>query len=283
MPWLIFVVAFAVRLVHIWQIKPSPFFDVLLGDARGYDEWARRLAGGDWIGTEVFYQAPLYPYYLGVLYKLLGHDLLIVRICQAAIGSASCALLALAGERFFSKRVGLIAGLALALYAPAIFFDGIVQKASLTCLLVCALFAAVSWYGTTSQGTERELEKQQARRLRSGFGNELLGALVIGVLGGLLSITRENAMVWIPILGVWAWAETPKRRNAETQKTETPKHRNAETPKHGNEPRSDEATLRNCSGQAPPRSGGRNRRWAAVGAYVLGVAIVLVLAFDKAV
>lgn len=128
MAWLIFAVAFAIRLVHIWQIKPSPFFDLLLGDAHGYDEWARRLAAGDWIGTEVFYQAPLYPYFLGVLYQIAGHDLLTVRIAQAAIGSASCALLALAGERLFSRRVGVLAGLALALYAPAIFFDALLQN-----------------------------------------------------------------------------------------------------------------------------------------------------------
>ena len=64
--------------------RRSPFFDVLLGDAHGYDEWARRLAAGDWIGTEVFYQAPLYPYFLGVVYAIFGRDLLIVRIVQAA-------------------------------------------------------------------------------------------------------------------------------------------------------------------------------------------------------
>ena len=61
----IFAVALAVRLIHIWQIKPSPFFDILLGDANGYDQWAQRLAAGDWIGSDVFYQAPLYPYFLG--------------------------------------------------------------------------------------------------------------------------------------------------------------------------------------------------------------------------
>src|SRR3954468_3720270 len=114
----IFIVAFAVRLLHIWQIKPTPFFDVLLGDARGYDLWAQRLAAGDWIGTDVFYQAPLYPYFLGIVYATAGRDLLIVRIIQALIGSASCVLLGLAGARLFSKRVGLVAGLALALWAP---------------------------------------------------------------------------------------------------------------------------------------------------------------------
>ena len=76
----IFCVALAVRLIHIFQIKRSPFFDVLLGDANGYDAWARRLADGDWIGTEVFYQAPLYPYFLGVVYAVAGRDLLLVRL-----------------------------------------------------------------------------------------------------------------------------------------------------------------------------------------------------------
>ena len=59
MPLLIFIVAFAVRLFHVWQLKSTPFFDTLLGDANGYDQWAQRLAGGDWVGSEVFYQAPL--------------------------------------------------------------------------------------------------------------------------------------------------------------------------------------------------------------------------------
>jgi hypothetical protein len=49
----------------------TPHFTVL-GDARGYDQWAQRLADGDWIGTEVFYQAPLYPYFLGVIYAVAG-------------------------------------------------------------------------------------------------------------------------------------------------------------------------------------------------------------------
>src|SRR6476469_7911545 len=120
---LIFIVALGVRLLHVWQIKGSPFFDVLLGDAHGYDLWAQRLAAGDWIGTDVFYQAPLYPYFLGAVYTIFGRDLLVVRIVQALIGSASCVLLGMAGARLFSKRVGLIAGLALALWAPAIFFD----------------------------------------------------------------------------------------------------------------------------------------------------------------
>jgi len=56
----IFAIAFAVRLAQVWHIRSSPFFDTLLRDARGYDAWAQQIAGGDWIGQGVFYQAPLY-------------------------------------------------------------------------------------------------------------------------------------------------------------------------------------------------------------------------------
>src|SRR6266545_5538320 len=86
----IFGVALVVRLLHVWQIRAAPFFSVLMGDSRGYDEWARRIAGGDWFGHEVFYQAPLYPYLLGTLYSIAGRDLLIVRLGQAIIGSSAC-------------------------------------------------------------------------------------------------------------------------------------------------------------------------------------------------
>ena len=184
MPFLIFFVALAVRLVHIWQIQPSPFFDVLLGDASGYDEWARRLAAGDWLGTEVFYQAPLYPYFVGIVYAVFGRDLLILRVCQALIGSASCALLGLAGARLFSKPVGLIAGLALALYAPAIFFDGLIQKSVLDMFFVC-------------------LSLWLLARIMTGASTPRAW-LGLGVAMGGLALTRENALVLIAVILAWA-------------------------------------------------------------------------------
>ena len=146
----IFGVALAVRCM--WQIRKSPFFSLLMGDSRGYDEWARRIAGGDWVGNEVFYRAPLYPYLLGLIYTVAGRHLLLVRLVQAVIGSASCALLALAAARLFSKRAcpehgrrtGIAAGLMLALYAPAIFFDGLLQKSVLDVFFVCLALWLVS-------------------------------------------------------------------------------------------------------------------------------------------
>jgi hypothetical protein len=54
----VFAVALALRVFHVWQMQASPFASILIGDAVAYDEWARKLAAGDWLGTPVFYQAP---------------------------------------------------------------------------------------------------------------------------------------------------------------------------------------------------------------------------------
>src|SRR5207247_10184643 len=179
----IFAVALAVRLVHLWQIRRAPFFTVLLGDSRAYDEWAQRLAGGDWIGHEVFYQAPLYPYFLGLLYAIGGRHLLLVRLVQAFVGSAACVLLGLAARRLFSVRAGLAAGLVLALYAPAIFFDGLIQKSVLDVFFVCLALWTLSG-----------LVDHPARRT---------AWLGLGLAMGALSLTRENALVLIAVIVVW--------------------------------------------------------------------------------
>jgi len=167
-------VGFIVRLVYVWQIRESPFFDVLMGDARRYDAWAMEIASGDWIGQDVFYQAPLYPYFLGTLYAIAGRSLLMVRVCQAVIGTAACVLLALAARRLYSERAGLIAGLGLALYAPAVFSDGLLQKSVLDLFFVCLVLWIVSG-----------LIDEPAKRSRWFW---------LGMSLGGLALTRENAL-----------------------------------------------------------------------------------------
>ena len=202
----IFAVALTLRLIHVWQIRSSPFFDVLMGDASGYDQWAQRLAAGDWVGSDVFYQAPLYPYFLGVIYAVFGHDLLVVRILQALIGSASCALLGLAGARLFSKPVGLIAGLALALWAPAIFFDGLLQKSVLDVFFVCLMLWLLALLVYPPEGGHH---RNTPEHVVSGFSR--MTWLALGVTMGALALTRENALVFISVLVIWAWWQRERK------------------------------------------------------------------------
>jgi tetratricopeptide (TPR) repeat protein/4-amino-4-deoxy-L-arabinose transferase-like glycosyltransferase len=188
----IFATALVVRLVHVWQMRGSPFFSVLMGDSRGYDEWARRIAGGEWLGHDVFYQAPLYPYMLGVIYAAAGRHLLLVRVIQAIIGSASCVLLGLAAARLFSRRAGLAAGLLLALYAPAIFFDGLLQKSVLDVFFICLAL----WLNS--------LRSSRAPRLNVRVW------LCLGLTMGALALTRENALVFIVVILAWLLFSDPQ-------------------------------------------------------------------------
>jgi Tfp pilus assembly protein PilF/4-amino-4-deoxy-L-arabinose transferase-like glycosyltransferase len=195
----VFFAALIVRLLHVWQIHSAPFFTILMGDSRSYDAWAQRIAAGEWVGSDVFYQAPLYPYVLGTIYAVAGHDLLVVRICQAAIGAASCALLGLTASRLFGRRAGLIAGLGLALYAPAIFFDGILQKTVLDVFFVCLSL----WL--MSRILQREDQPQVV---------PWKPWLFLGLAMGGLALTRENAMVFVAVILLWIISGSASRRSA---------------------------------------------------------------------
>lgn len=182
--WIVFAIALALRLIHLFFIQRSILGSVLLGDALAYDTWAQEIARGNWLGSEVFYQAPLYPYLLGTVFLLTGHSLVAVRILQALFGATACALLTVAGRRLFGTAAGWGAGLTLALFAPAVFFDGLVQKSSLDGLLCAWLLYAIAAIDT--QGRTRD-------------------CLLAGLALGCFCLSRENALLLLPLVALWVW------------------------------------------------------------------------------
>jgi 4-amino-4-deoxy-L-arabinose transferase-like glycosyltransferase len=119
-------IASAVRVAYLFEIDSIPLFYNLPGDARVYNVWAQEIAAGDWLGQGVFYQAPLYPYFLAVLKLAFGNDLWLIRLFQVILGAISCSLVFLAGRAFFSRATGIAAGLILSFYTPAIFFTTLI-------------------------------------------------------------------------------------------------------------------------------------------------------------
>lgn len=184
----ILAVALLVRGVYLWQLGRSPLFPVVAGDGAAYDAWARRIAAGDWLGHAegVFYQAPLYPYFLAVIHAIAGSSVWAIRLVQGALSAASCVLLARATRRFISPAAGTAAGLILALYAPAVFFDSIVQKSVLDMFFLTLLLLLLARVGD-EVGTA-------AARVRWAL---------VGAALGLLVLTRENALVLVVGVAVW--------------------------------------------------------------------------------
>lgn len=178
----IFTVAMLLRALYLLEMRDLPLFSVLMGDGVSYNSWARRIAAGEWYGKEVFYQTPMYPYFLAVVYRVCGSEIWTVRLVQTAISSASCVLLAAGGVRWFDRRVGIATGLLAAAYGPSIFFCAQIQKPVLAMLFIALLVYLLG-------------------RMRLAMRPWL--ALTAGMTLAGLALTRENTLILIPIVACW--------------------------------------------------------------------------------
>ena len=189
---IICLAALFLRSLSILQTIDTPTSVRLLGDARGYHDWAVRIASGQWYGSETFYQAPLYPYFLALQIKLFGSGIFALRLFQALLGAISVAAVGIAGKNFFRPSIGLIAAAGYAIYPAAIYFDGIIQKTALASFLLCVLLAAIS-----------TLFSESSRRNQTSTLH--WKGLAVGIILGLLMLTRENSILWVPIVPLWIW------------------------------------------------------------------------------
>jgi tetratricopeptide (TPR) repeat protein len=181
---LVLAVALLLRLGHGWMVRDQPFFAQLAMDSQEYDRWARQIAAGDWLGSEVFFQAPLYPYALAVLYAL-GGSVWTVYLVQILFAIAGLWALYRAGHRMGGDRVGLAAAALGALYGPFLFYDVQLLKESAAVAVASFLLWALA-----------------ARRW-----------LVAGLLAGVLILLRENMLLVVPFLLPLAWrGEIPWKR-----------------------------------------------------------------------
>ena len=85
-PYWIALAAVAVRILYFIQFVRSPLLLSLGPDDLYYLDWAKRTAGGDWLGDHVFEQGPLYPYLLGALFSVLGEMSGLVYLLQMFCG-----------------------------------------------------------------------------------------------------------------------------------------------------------------------------------------------------
>jgi Flp pilus assembly protein TadD len=184
---LAFLVALVVRLVYLAAFRGSPYFAVPIVDAQWHDIWAWSWARGTWtMDGRAFFRAPLYPFWLSLVYRAFGHDLVAARVVQAVVGAGTASALAGCGWRLGGKRAGLWAGAIASLYGPLIFFDGELLISNL-------LLALMSWSAFFLLAP-------------SSTRAHLLAFLLLG----LAVIARPNALVLLPLFCGFAWSRIPK-------------------------------------------------------------------------
>ena len=176
----VFILAFLLRFLHIAAIyKNSPFFEIFPGDLGGYDRWATSIFEYGWLGKEVFYQDPLYPYFLAFFYKLIGRNFFWIYTVQALLGASTSMLLVLLGNKIFNRTAGIFAGLLYGLYGPAIYFDGLLLKVTLSAFL---LTLAIYLF------------------LRKELNDVGPGQFFAGFFLGLACLTRANFLLILPVV-----------------------------------------------------------------------------------
>jgi tetratricopeptide (TPR) repeat protein len=183
----IFCLALAVRGAVWDQLRTDVQFNALVGDPAKYDAWARDITAGDWLSRRegVFYQAPLYPYFLAAHYAMFGDGSVnAVRVTQLLIGSGAAVMLAMAAWRLAGPIAGVIAGTLLALQPSAVFFDVQIEKASLDGALMSLILLLVA----------RLIDRPR-----------WLDCALAGATLGVMSLSRENAMALLAVILPLAW------------------------------------------------------------------------------
>jgi len=191
-PWIIFLLAFGVRTLYVFQIDDSPLFDHPPVDGLTYVQHAARLAAGNWLGfgEPAFWQPPLYPYLLG-LHQVLSSEQIFhsLRFFQILCGSLTCVLIWFVGRRLFPNEpmVAAVAALAGSLYGTLIFFDGEVLPATLATFLDLVGLLL--------------LLRCQERRSAARY-------LLAGIVFGLAALTVATVLTFVLAAAAFIWIET---------------------------------------------------------------------------
>src|SRR3954468_17918899 len=209
--WAVVVVLLRALALRLGYVALTPGY-AIVDDARDYDTHARSIAAGDGFaplrprpprGAAVRAAAapplppPPYPILLAGVYALTGHEtkadeqrVVAGRVANALVGTAIVALIGVLALQVFDRRVALAAMALAAVCLPLILVGGALMSEPLfAALLLGALTAAIAY-------------RRSAHRLR--------WAVLAGVLGGLVILTRANGLILLLPLGLAVWDARPR-------------------------------------------------------------------------
>ena len=188
-------------------MRSCPLFDHPVFDARGYAARAAEMAAGHFATGTVAIHGPGYPAFLAVLSRLSGHDLALMTFANGFLGVGTVLLLWAGTRRILPEAVAVTAAALLAANWVTIHFEGhLLATTWFTFLVTLAYFVLARGEARGPAGAGPAAGPGAAR------------ALTTGVVLGLASLTRPNALALIPFAAAWiAFASataTRRRRNA---------------------------------------------------------------------
>jgi tetratricopeptide (TPR) repeat protein len=181
--------------VSVVQYMKSPFFFVPILDEAAYVDWAMEIAAGGFLGKEIFYQDPLYPYFLALIFKMFGKSFLLPRLIHVVMGAGCVYLVFRTARELLGERAALLAAVIMAGYGGLYFFELLLLKA----VMVIFLSALSCALGVAAAARPESLKR----------------FFPLGLCLGLLTLLRGNFLAVAPLLAIWAFfaaRETRVRR-----------------------------------------------------------------------
>jgi cytochrome c-type biogenesis protein CcmH/NrfG len=178
----IFLIALALRLALMVQIGGDPLLDTPGLDSRFYLDAGQALAGrtgGGETPPHPFFMSPGYTGFVAGFALILPDPRRAIVVAQAFLDALTCVLTALAAGRLFGPLAGAAAGGMLAIHGPLIFASTRILPEAPAALLLAALLLVLP-------------------RSESETGRGRL--LLAGILLGLLTLLRSNALLAIPFV-----------------------------------------------------------------------------------
>jgi len=169
--------ALGVRIVFFLLSRHNnPLFQHPIMDSLYHHEWALDIISGNFWGSEVFFRAPLYPYFLALLYKIGGSSIAFAVFCQHLMGCVTAVFIYFLCREYFARGIALLSGLIAALYWPFLYFEGELLIVSLILLLDVAFLWSLSI------------------AVRRGDGRIFLAS---GMMLGLSAVARPSILIFV--------------------------------------------------------------------------------------
>jgi tetratricopeptide (TPR) repeat protein len=189
----ILLLALVLRVVWVLQMRGNPYFEDPQLDQRLFVDWGRAVARGERFGAETLPTAPLYSWFLGLVFALTGGSLLAARLVQAVLGTVAVYLVHRIGRHAFGPAVGLVGAFFTATSWVVLYYDGELLRESLVNVANLA-----GLLGTLV------LARKASIRV----------CILAGLAWGLAALLRQQVLLLVPCLAVWllAGAHVPFKR-----------------------------------------------------------------------
>jgi MYXO-CTERM domain-containing protein len=195
---LVLAAAFAIRVAYV---DATPGMK-LVADARDYDGHAVSIAQGNGYSASyalrpTAFRPPGFTYLLGGVYRVAGVEraaapqrVIVARRAQVVIGTVLVAMIGLIAAQLWGPVVALVAMALAAVYVPLVTMSGTVMSEPLFAVFMLGCLSAAI------------VHRRSAHRWR--------WARLAGVLAGLATLTRANAMILLVPLALVAWDRRPR-------------------------------------------------------------------------